>query len=69
MSWPRLTEHGLVDDYRGRPGYQQNDYLGWIGQAQREDTRRKRIDQMLDELSTGGVYMGMPHSPSDKPAG
>jgi hypothetical protein len=51
-------------DYRERPAYQQNDYLIWIGQARREATRTKRINQMLDELEAGGVYMKMKHPPS-----
>ncbi|MBZ9748039.1 YdeI/OmpD-associated family protein [Mesorhizobium sp. CO1-1-7] len=33
--------------------------MGWIGRAKRPDTRRKRLDQMLDELERGGVYMNM----------
>ena len=61
-----LSERGLTDDYRARPEYQQNDYLGWIAQAKRPETRRKRIDQMLDELARGGVYMKMNHPPSAK---
>lgn len=63
-----LEDGGLLDLYRERPAYQQNDYLGWIGRAKREGTRQKRIQQMLDELRRGGVYMGMQHRPSTKPA-
>ena len=48
-----------MDAYRARPPYQQNDYLGWIIGAKREDTRAKRLRQMLDELDKGGVYMNM----------
>jgi uncharacterized protein YdeI (YjbR/CyaY-like superfamily) len=61
-----LVERGVLDDYRARPDYQQNDYLGWIERAKRPETRRKRIDQMLDELERGGVYMKMDHPPSAK---
>ena len=50
--------------YDERPHYQQNDYLGWIVQAKRADTRQKRIDQVIKELATGGLYMGMEHPPS-----
>jgi uncharacterized protein YdeI (YjbR/CyaY-like superfamily) len=42
-----------------RPDYQKNDYLGWIAQAKRAETRHKRLDQMLDELKRGDVYMNM----------
>lgn len=59
-----LEDQDLLDVYNERPFYQRNDYLGWIGRAKRPETRRKRIDQMLDELDRGGVYMGMDHRPS-----
>ena len=55
-----------MDDYRNRPPYQQNDYLGWISQAKRKETQEKRLHQMLDELEAGGIYMNMDHSPSEK---
>ena len=29
-------------------------------------TKRKRIDQMLEELRAGGVYMRMAHRPSKR---
>ncbi|WP_367281804.1 YdeI/OmpD-associated family protein [Ilumatobacter sp.] len=61
-----LEARDLVEDYRARPAYQQNDYLGWIERAKRPETRRKRLDQMLDELEAGGVYMKMDHPPSAK---
>jgi uncharacterized protein YdeI (YjbR/CyaY-like superfamily) len=61
-----LDERGLMDAYRARPPYQQNDYLGWIEQAKRPETREKRLRQMLDELEAGGVYMNMKHPPSER---
>ena len=61
-----LEERDLLEDYEARPYYQRNDYLGWINRAKRPDTRQKRIDQMLDELEIGGIYMGMDHKPSRK---
>lgn len=64
----RLTERGLLATYHARPAYQQNDYLGWIGQGKRTETREKRVAQMLDELDQGGVYMGMAHPASAKPS-
>lgn len=55
-----LEERRLTDAYRARPPYQRNDYLEWITEAKREDTRLKRLEQMLDELDRGDVYMKMP---------
>lgn len=54
-----LIEHALMAAYDARPPYQRNDYLLWINKAQREDTKHKRLAQMLEELRTGGVYMRM----------
>jgi uncharacterized protein YdeI (YjbR/CyaY-like superfamily) len=61
-----LGAGGVEADYRARPHYQRNDYLGWIGGAKGGETRRKRIAQMVAELKQGGVYMGMAHGPSAK---
>jgi uncharacterized protein YdeI (YjbR/CyaY-like superfamily) len=61
-----LDERGLMGAYRERPAYQQNDYLGWIARAKRQETKEKRLRQMLDELEEGGVYMNMEHPPSRK---
>jgi len=60
-----LGERGLMGAYRARPAYQQNDYLGWIARAKRDETKQKRLRQMLDELETGGVYMNMKHPASE----
>ena len=61
-----LDKRGLMRDYQDRPAYQQNDYLGWINRAKRQDTKEKRLNQMLDELKIGGVYMKMDHPASAK---
>lgn len=53
-------------DYDTRPAYQRNDYLAWITRAKTAPTRTRRITRMLDELTRGGVYMGMSHAPSRK---
>ena len=58
-----LNERGLMDTYRARPPYQQNDYIGWIARATLESTRQKRLTQMLDELEKGGAYMRMKWNP------
>jgi len=62
-----LEARGLMDAYRARPPYQQNDYLGWIARAKLEATREKRLNQMLDELEGGKLYMKMPWRPRNKP--
>jgi uncharacterized protein YdeI (YjbR/CyaY-like superfamily) len=54
-----LNERGLMGAYEARPAYQRNDYLFWINSPKREETRHKRLTQMLDELKRGDVYMRM----------
>lgn len=54
-----INARGLMQRYRERPAYQRNDYLMWINKAKREETKQKRLAQMLDELERGGVYMHM----------
>ncbi len=61
-----LEEKGLMQAYEERPAYQQNDYLGWINRAKRQETKQNRLRQMLDELEIGGVYMNMKHPASAK---
>ena len=61
-----LEEHGLMEAYKERPAYQQNDYIGWISRAKRQETKEKRLGQMLNELKSGGVYMNMEHPASRK---
>lgn len=61
-----LRERGQLDAYEQRPAYQQNDYIGWIMRAKQPETREKRLNQMLNELEKGGVYMGMRHNGSQK---
>jgi len=58
----RLKAEGVQTAYEVRPAYQRNDYLGWIARAKRQDTREKRIRQMLDELKAGNAYMRMKYS-------
>jgi uncharacterized protein YdeI (YjbR/CyaY-like superfamily) len=54
-----LEENNLAKAYNERPAYQQNDYVGWITRAKRDETRTKRLNQMLEELRGGKVYMKM----------
>ncbi len=58
-----LDARRLMDAYRARPPYQQNDYTGWITRAKRPVTVDKRLAQMLDELEVGDVYMKMDWRP------
>ena len=57
-----LADRDLLDTYAARPWYQRNDYLGWITRAKREETILRRLDQMLDELERGDLYMKMPNN-------
>jgi uncharacterized protein YdeI (YjbR/CyaY-like superfamily) len=61
-----LAERRLTDAYNARPAYQRNDYIGWITNAKRSETKEKRLRQMLTELEKGGIYMNMNHPPSKK---
>jgi uncharacterized protein YdeI (YjbR/CyaY-like superfamily) len=54
-----LERRGLREKYDARPPYQRNDYLLWINKVRLESTKLKHLEQMLDELEAGGVYMGM----------
>ncbi|MDJ0638797.1 MAG: YdeI/OmpD-associated family protein [Paracoccaceae bacterium] len=58
-----LSDRDLKEHYDARPWYQRNDYLGWINAAKREETKAKRLRQMLDELEAGDVYMKMAWRP------
>jgi hypothetical protein len=56
-----LNERKLVDAYHARPDYQQNDYIGslCVIRAKHDETKQKRLAQMLDELEGGNLYMNM----------
>ena len=58
-----LESAGMMDAYKARPAYQQNDYIGWINRAKRIKTKQKRLAQMLSELERGDVYMKMDWHP------
>ncbi len=64
-----LEARGLMDAYRNRPAYQQNDYIGWITRGKRQETFDKRLGQMLDELEGGDRYMAMAYRPGRVPSG
>ncbi|MFA6518122.1 MAG: YdeI/OmpD-associated family protein [Candidatus Shapirobacteria bacterium] len=54
-----LEKEVLWTKYQERPEYQRNDYVGWIARAKREETKQKRLDQMIEELRGGDRYMKM----------
>ncbi len=60
-----LTNRGLMEAYRNRPAYQQNDYISWIARAKQEETKQKRLKIMLDELKRGDSYMNMIWKPKN----
>jgi uncharacterized protein YdeI (YjbR/CyaY-like superfamily) len=57
-----MEKEKLLEAYQARPPYQQNDYIGWINQAKREETKMKRLNQMLVELKQGNIYMKMEYN-------
>ena len=59
-----LEQENLFEAYESRPPYQQNDYVGWITDAKRDETRTARLTQMLDELRRGDRYMKMAYKPT-----
>lgn len=58
-----LVQRRLLEAYRSRPAYQQNDYIGWITRGKQKETQDKRLTQMLDELGRGDTYMKMAFHP------
>jgi uncharacterized protein YdeI (YjbR/CyaY-like superfamily) len=54
-----LDDNGLYNIYKQRPAYQRNDYIGWISRAALDETKQKRLKQMLMELKKGNIYMNM----------
>ncbi|MNX57440.1 hypothetical protein D3C86_882570 [compost metagenome] len=64
-----LVAQGLMAAYQERPPYQRNDYLSWINRAKREETKLKRLAQMLAELTAGDRYMNMAWRPGSAAPG
>ncbi|MGM0688097.1 MAG: YdeI/OmpD-associated family protein [Bacillota bacterium] len=61
-----LKKKGLLEAYKKRPEYQQNDYIDWINDAKFRETKQERLNQMLFELEKGDVFMGVVQPPSEK---
>ena len=60
-----LAARNLTAAYEARPPFQRNVYVGWIARARKEETRRRRLEQMLDELEEGDIYMKMRWRPAE----
>ncbi|HEY5923258.1 MAG TPA: YdeI/OmpD-associated family protein [Kofleriaceae bacterium] len=58
-----LDARKLMDAFIARPEYQKTEYMQWIDKAPLMAGKRKRLDQMLDELEKGNAYMGKPWTP------
>lgn len=54
-----LLQNSVVPEYKSRPAYQKNDYIGWISGAKRKETQLARLEQMIAELKEGNKYMKM----------
>ena len=61
-----MESAGLRERYEQRPWYQRNDYLSWICSAKLEQTKLKQLNQMLDELEAGDVYIKMDWRPRSR---
>ena len=57
-----LKANNVASKYSSRPAYQKNDYVAWIMRAKRDETRQKRLEQMISELQGGTKYMKMNYS-------
>jgi hypothetical protein len=60
-----LIKRELMDAFRARPTYQQNDYLKWIALGGAVTIKQKRLDQMLEELADGKLFQGAPWTPPE----
>ena len=54
-----LEERKLMQSYNKRPAHQRNDCIVWLERARKLETRQRRLDQMLNELTLEGVFMGI----------
>ncbi len=61
-----LSDRDLTEAYNNRPPYQRNDYIGWIMRAKKEETKKRRLSQMLEELASGDKYMKMKYIKKDR---
>ena len=64
-----LKKRGLLEAYKKRPVYQQDDYLEWIEEAKIQEMKLERLQQMLGELEKGGIFMGSEFQAAEKKKG
>ena len=64
-----LKKRGLLDAYKKRPVYQQDDYLEWIEDAKIQEMKLERLQQLVDELVKGGIFMGKVYIKAEKKKG
>ncbi len=63
-----LAKQKLLDAFRTRPDYQQNEYLKWIAAANGPAAKQQRLDQMVDELKHGALFKGEAWTPPARTA-
>jgi uncharacterized protein YdeI (YjbR/CyaY-like superfamily) len=51
-----LDEAGLAERFYGLAPSHQTEYLRWINEAKRADTRRRRIEGMLSRLAMWPIF-------------
>jgi hypothetical protein len=61
-----LAKRELLDAFRTRPDYQQNEYLKWIATGSGPAMKQQRLDQMLTELENGKLFKGEAWTPPAK---
>lgn len=54
-----LLKHDLLEKYNSQIYTYRKGYVKCIEDAKREETKKRRIDQMIRELREGKAYMGM----------
>lgn len=61
-----LQQSKLLDAFEKQIYTYRKGYVHWIEQAKQEETKQRRIAQMLREVKSGKEYMGMQRAPSRK---
>jgi len=62
-----LQKRDLLKAYEKRPDYQQDHYLEWITEVKSQEIISQRLNQMLDELEQGNIFMQEEYRPPGKP--